>query len=92
MELISHEIERANHDGGTPNTNAIFTLVPGKKETKTIALQRLVEEGFVSHQAGPRNSLLHSSKTPYREVDDPLADGYRPDPAANFDSRALDEF
>lgn len=51
---------------GTPqSTGAIKKKVKGKAETLTIALQILVESGYVSVAQGSRNATLYSHVAPY---------------------------
>jgi hypothetical protein len=47
--------------------------VGGKTDYVRLALDLLVEEGYVSRTKGPRGALLHASLKPYREAHDDLA-------------------
>ena len=71
MELTSRALE-GRTEPLTGNDIVKSTLyVAGKREAKVVALRVLVEEGFVSTELAPRNSVHHKSMRPYREADDP---------------------
>jgi len=69
MERVSLLLEKV----GDPLTgNTIVKEVTGKTKHVRTALQQLVEEGFVSTEAGPKQAVLHRSVRPFREADDRL--------------------
>lgn len=49
--------------------NAIRRLVSGKARVKDVAIERLIEGGFVAVEPGPRKSILHRSVRPFREYE-----------------------
>ena len=69
MEKSSRVIEN------TPglSRNAIRTKVGGKREYGELALELLVNEGYVRVEAGNNRANLHHSDRPYRALDDPAA-------------------
>lgn len=72
MERVSELLERVEE----PLTGrAIRAKVTGKDKGISLALQVLVDEGFVVQTAGENRSILHRLKRPYRAAEDPLADG-----------------
>lgn len=70
MERLSKALE----DSGKPLTfNTLSGLVSGRDTAKKEALAALKESGHIAVQPGPRNSMMHTSTTPYRqEPDDEL--------------------
>lgn len=78
MQTISMALERFNNAGDEPTGRDLLREIPGKREHQTIALQRLVEEGFVTTRPGTRRAIHHISNRPYLELDDPESDTYRP--------------
>lgn len=63
MEAISKHLEGCDE---AQNLRAVRGKVKGKAETKSLALDCLVEDGFVSEKEGPRNAKLYESLKPYR--------------------------
>lgn len=50
-------------------TRALRSAVSGKNDAKDLALELLVNEGFVDVEPGPRGARRHVSRTPFRVVD-----------------------
>jgi hypothetical protein len=73
MERISKILEQSF---GATSGNGIQKLISGRKDRVIAALETLITEGYVTYTDGPRNSRMHSSKHPYRQIDDPLSDKY----------------
>lgn len=92
MQTISMALESFNQEGVDPTGTALLKEIPGKREHKLIALQWLVDEGHVTHRPGPRNAILHTATRPYRELDDPNSDTYRPDDEEPQEDTRWDEF
>jgi hypothetical protein len=61
----------ALHEG-----NQLRGKTTGNRDAIRIAVDVLVEEGFVAVEDGPNNSQLHRPNKPYRATDDPLSDTY----------------
>lgn len=78
MEVISVAVERLNADGVDPTTNDILRTVKGTKAHKDTAIEALLDEGYLSRQVGANRALRHRAERPYRAMDDPLSDAYRP--------------
>lgn len=68
MEKISRFME-ARPDLN-PSKNAIEEGVPGKRDTKRLALQVLIDERHVAVKSGPRNAQEHVLIRPYRAAED----------------------
>lgn len=66
MEKVSRFVEDNDQATGADIARAKF----GKAEHVRAAIQCLIEEGFISPIAGPRNSTLHHSTAIYRESED----------------------
>ena len=74
MEKISKLLEKTD---GALSGRQIRELVGGRPERIQKALTTLVDEDFVTVEAGPRNSTLHASATSYRQHSDPKSDLYQ---------------
>ena len=68
MERISEVIEQAPTP---PTVRTILKMVKGTQEAVRLALDTLIEEGFIRVEAGPRNSQRHLLIKPYREHPSP---------------------
>lgn len=66
METVSRLIEDA--PGITGKT--IEKTVRGKAAHIRVAIQRLLEDAYITTEPGPRNATRHNSLKPYREADD----------------------
>jgi hypothetical protein len=65
MEKLSEALE------ASPNglvTRVLRSSVNGKVDTKALAIDLLISEGFFEAKDGPHNSVLHTSLKPYREA------------------------
>ena len=71
MERVSRWIETQHHPA---SKKSIEDAVRGRAGFVRLALERLVEEGYVEVEQGPRGATLHRSLTPYRQAEDPAAD------------------
>jgi hypothetical protein len=78
MARISLALDAMTQQGETPTGTALLKEVPGQRAAKLVALQKLIEEAYVTTQPGPRNATLHTSIRLYTELDDPHSDRYRP--------------
>lgn len=65
MEKISRLLSTTD---GDLSGKAIEDGVEGRAVTIRAALDRLVEEGYVSRHSGPRNAVLHRYEKTYREM------------------------
>lgn len=65
MERISEALESAT---GPLNTRGVRAAVKGKNETLSLALDILVEEGYVLPEDGPRHATVYSSLRAFRDV------------------------
>ncbi len=66
METASRLIE--DQAGVTAYT--IEKTMHGKATAKRVAIQRLLEDGYITGMPGPRNSMRYTSLKPYRESED----------------------
>lgn len=64
MERVSRQLETAPDP---LSIRAIRKVVSGKTQYVAAALERLIDEGFVAVETGPRNAVLHRSIKPFRE-------------------------
>ena len=64
MEQVSKFLERQDRPVGF---NTVTAGVYAKEETIRLAIRELEEGGFIGLEDGPRRSVLHSSKAPFRE-------------------------
>jgi len=76
MEKLSDSLQRFNEKGIKASTNQLLLSVKGGNDIKRDALRCLIDEGFVTFEAGPRNSAAHVVVKPYRQITDPRSDGY----------------
>lgn len=67
MEQMSKALE-ASPDG--LGTLTLRSVVKCKTDTKALAIELLVNEGFFYVKPGPKNSKVHTSLKPYREADE----------------------
>lgn len=65
MERVSRFLEDAPEPA---SSRTVRERVQGKKDAVLIALGRLVSEGYVRAEAGPRNATLHTSVRPFRDA------------------------
>ena len=65
MERCSKAIEALPGIG----VRAIADVVPGNRGARQEALSRLVEEGFITRDLGPRNAAVYTSLKPFRDDD-----------------------
>jgi hypothetical protein len=72
MEKVSKFLEIVP---GEASKIAIEKEVDGRRENVRQALDVLVDERYVERTIGARGAVLHRSVTPYRQADDPAADG-----------------
>jgi hypothetical protein len=78
MEKVSRALERESEPR---SANWVETTVDGKGESKRTALNRLVDEGFLSEEQGPRKARLFTSVRPYIEREEQeAATSSRPSP------------
>lgn len=68
MERVSLALENRTTEGA--NWHWIQKHVTGKNEWKHLALNVLVNEGYVAVESGNHKALIHRSVRPYREADD----------------------
>ena len=66
MEKVSRMLSTVD---GMLSQTAIEKTVGGQQATVRRAVDVLVEEGYVSRHAGPRNSLLHRYERTFRDLD-----------------------
>ncbi len=69
MEKVSRYLEGVAEAAKT----AVEAAVGGKTDYVRLALDLLVDEGYVSRASGAHGALLHASLKPYRAADDDLA-------------------
>ena len=65
MEQVSRFLETIDE----ASTNTIYDAIDSRKEYVKQAIDRLVQEGFVTRDSGPRNSVIHSLEKPFRDHD-----------------------
>lgn len=68
MERISRALEQA---GQPLSLNQLRSVVQGKNDAKDLALQVLVQEGFVARDPGPNRSFLHRLIRPFTDDSEP---------------------
>jgi hypothetical protein len=66
MEIVSIYVE----DNPGAGQNQIEKAVRGNAKAKRAAIERLIEEGYISTLPGPRGKQTHHSIAVYREADD----------------------
>jgi KaiC/GvpD/RAD55 family RecA-like ATPase len=76
MERLSDSLEQHNTKGIKPSANKLLLTVKGKTDLKREALRCLIDEGYVTFEAGPNNSTLHVLLKPYRQLTDPKSDNF----------------
>lgn len=68
MQRISEYLETC---GDAVSMRAIEAVITGKSQHIRKAAERLIAEGYVTTESGPRNATMHLSARPYREASDP---------------------
>lgn len=66
MERVSRYLEIQTDP---VSRNQIEQAVEGKASAVRVAVDRLVQEGFVERTSGKRGSILHTHRKPFRESD-----------------------
>jgi hypothetical protein len=67
--LMGRLSEAIEHNPGL-TSRALRSAVRGKNDAKDLALELLVNEGFVAVEAGPRGARLHHSRRPFGASDE----------------------
>ena len=65
MERVSRYLEVTSD----ANLRSVRTAISSKSEFVDLAIRCLVDEGFVTTKSGQRGAILHTSVTPFRDVE-----------------------
>jgi hypothetical protein len=76
MEKVSRFVEQATQTGDGVTGKVLEDGVDGRADTIRKAVAILVRDHYIRVDNGPRNSRIHTSLQPYREVTDRASDKY----------------